>query len=270
MKKHNIDKLLKDWAARREERRKDTSELAKRITSRIRNEPSPVPSRELSGGEPRPNPYAVGLATAAVTAIAVAGFFFAWPFAENGLRADPARTITISPAETHEKQKLMAEMGNVFQSGLLWVSESNDHMQINVADSWSKHAGNGVPVLLKVLLLRQTDNAEEPLVIWKGNVIARSEQIITVNPTSDKPENRMTFWLYPLNSNGVLVDFDLRFKTPFHLRSSSANHVVTNRPSRVLSAGGGNGQYKMFLAAAQLRKTDRCSSQNFQKERTSL
>ncbi len=269
MKKHNIDKILKDWAARREERRKDTSELVQRITSRVRKEPSPVPSRELSGGEPRPNPYAVGLATAAVTAIAVAGFFLAWPFAENGLRADPAGTITIHQKERHEKQKLLTEMDNVFQSRLQWVSESNDRMQINVADSRSKQAGNGVPVLLKVLLLRQTDNGEDPQVTWKGNVIARSEQVITVNPTSDKPENRMTFWLYPLNSSGVLVDFDLRFKTPFHLRSSSTNHVVTKRPSRVLSAGGGNGQYKMFLAAAQLRETDRCS-QNSQKERTGL
>ncbi|MFW5996435.1 MAG: hypothetical protein ACOCZS_02870 [Verrucomicrobiota bacterium] len=257
MKKHDIDKILKDWADRQTVCRDDMSDLAQHIMERVRNKPTPAQSRELSGRNRRPNPYAIGLATAAATAIAVAGIFLAWPSAKNGLRPNPS-AINIREKETHEKQKLLAEMRNVFQSDLQWVSDSNSNVQINVVDSHSKHTHteDEAPVLLKIMLLRQTDKRENPQVIWEGDLMARSQQVITVNPDPDIPKNKMTFWLYPLNDNGVLVDFDLRFEEPEHLHSSSANHVVTKHPSRVLSTGNGSGEYKMYLSAAQLKETD--------------
>lgn len=256
--KHDIDKLLKDWAAGRSDHSdNDVTRLYEQIAAQVRTEKRPVGRNATQRRGWQRIPRTIAYSTAAAMALVIVAVYLARPRKPSVAGKRPVtEQIVIRDRDRSEKRELFAEMNRLFETGLEWIVETEQKVQIRVADGSSTPAAPSQALLLNVLLLWQPQGQDRRETLWKGSIVARSEQVVTVTPDPDVPENTLKLWLYPLNQDGIVVDFDLDYRHPLNVRMSSASHMVTARPIPVFRTGGSSGgKYELYMSAVKLTDT---------------
>lgn len=250
MKRTKLDNLLRKWAADNSVTDKSLAVVTDRISSRIRAESVPAPPCPDKRFMYHKRYVFGGLAAAAMILLIglIPGLILFFNSDARGIDA----MVTIQPADTYATSRVFAETQRVFDSGLQWLAESDGQVEIGLSDDSHHKSAYRQPLLLKVLLLQRRGVRGHGRILWKGKIVTGSEQLITVTPDTENPGNTLKLWMYSLNGAGIMVDFSLDFDTPAGIHASSANHVISRKPVRVLSTRRGDATYEMYIAATKL------------------
>jgi hypothetical protein len=147
-------------------------------------------------------------------------------------------------------QTLLSEMDRLFDERLAWVAETNETIALGLDE---KSFARGPHVVVRVVVLKRSPDANSWQPVWTGDVVSRSEERVQIRSASDA--SRLSLWTHVLPDGAVAVDTELGLESngPVWNSSTVQQSLV---PLQVLSARAQGGEFQIWQTAALLPEAE--------------
>ena len=98
---------------------------------------------------------------------------------------------------------------------------------------------------------RRSSGSSAWQLVWKMDVVSRSEEMIRVNPAADG-QSELELWTYALPDGSIAVDSDFSLANAGPLHASSSVLHQNSNPLMVTTLRSGQTEYRVFQAVAVL------------------
>ncbi len=261
MRREDLDRLLREWAARHRVEGPEARRLADRIVDAL-DRPGPTDDPGVDVPQVR-MPLRAKFAWAMLGAAATLAILSVWLWAfRSGPRhevvavADPE--VDISQPQIEANARLFDETTRLFGPDLRWITETAGEVQLEVQPVVGTPAP-GSPVLwIRVLVVRRGVGESSWRTLLTTDVLTRSEQYVEARPDPNG-ENRLALWGYVLPDGNVAVDSRLRLTAPTRLSADVSNVFPSGKPVQILSLATEEGETRVFQVVTLLPGGDTVS-----------
>ncbi len=264
IKDQDLDRILKEWASAHAFDGRDREALEQRILSQFReNHPIDTsrPTTREFGGRWRLRSVAVLTATAAALALVTLVVHKIvvrdqLDLAIVGTDAEPFTPALLSWKDADHGKHLLAELQNVFDRKVIWVSEDSKEVSVGVAPS-SEFPGpaGDVFVAIRVTLVGRRAASESWKVIDTINVIAGQQETVELAQGSAAGSG-VFVWAYPLADGSIAIDLSGWKAGPDKVSISSSNVVKPGQLSTIREYTKDGMEYRVFQATELLKSDD--------------
>jgi hypothetical protein len=192
---------------------------------------------------PRILPFAAALVSCALAVTLVLRFSGERP-------ATSAAPPAASQLPLEHLQTLLSEMDRMFDERLAWVAETNETISLGLEE---KFFSRGPHVVVRVVVLKRSPDANSWQPIWTGDVVSRSEERVQFSSASDA--SRLSLWTHVLPDGAVAVDTELGLQSNGPVWSSSTVQQ-SQVPLQVLSASAQGDEFQIWQTAALLPEAE--------------
>lgn len=238
---NNLDSLLKNWSRRSRYREDQLSDLLNRTRLAVAED------RERPQAQRTAHPHAWRyiLQGAVLASILLIGVYLLIP------------TRSVSPLDAtgiaeHEKN-VFREVDRLFDHNLRWAALVNNELKMGI-DEEREGPGAEPEFVVRMIIVSREKDQEQWKMLWKADVLARTEEFINVPLDSDA--QRLGLWLYRVNGNQYALDAHLNMQTPFVVDFTAMNVVKVGEPRQMMEFEDLSAEYRIYHVIQTL---DECS-----------
>lgn len=256
MKKDNLDRILKEWAATHTMDEAHAEALEDRILA------DAAGRRLLFLADPSDRGR-IGLwhrlvYAALGAAAAVLVMVLAMPKhdtrQDKPVDADGAscQLIPFSESEVAANARLFREMRAVFPQNLKWVASSDNDLRVGVEPVRDEVLTDAPATFVRVVVIGRSGSEERWRRLWGTDVLMYSEEVVEVipDPTSG---NRLLLWAYPVSEELVAVDSEVVLAEPIRVAVSTSQILQHGKPAQIASLSTADAEYRVLQMATVLR-----------------
>lgn len=255
--------MLLEWASINAPGERDIQSLQQRLYSRLL-EKKPVDISSLRPTEPvsrwRWRNVSIPIAAAAAlvfVSLAVHKVAVRDPLdrAIVGTGVEPFAPALLTRRDAEHDKHLLAELQNVFDRKVIWISQDSKEVSVGVASSSESPAmARDGFVAIRVTLVARRAPSDSWKVIDMIDVIAGQQQ--TVELAQNSPAGSGIFvWAYPMTDGAIAVDISGWKAGPDKVSISSSNVLKPGQLSTIREYTKDGMEYRVFQAT-ELLKTD--------------
>jgi hypothetical protein len=245
----SLDQSLREWARRAAPGEERARALEQRIAAAVAREARLGPARAPAGW--------LGIAVRPLAAFALgaaaAALVFGFGLFRQGGSADAQALALARPANgALAVGQLYAEAERMFGTGLRWIRQSGDQVELGLDPADGPVVGHGGgAVAVHITVLRRTAGDTQWHKAWETDVLSRTEQLVDLAPEA-ATGNRLRLWLYPVGGQSMAVDTWFSLKAPLSLDTQQSSVVREGVPSRVVDIVEGDTEYRVFQTVTRL------------------
>ena len=206
----------------------------------------------------RPDRWAAGFAvgSAMMLLISVGVFWFAVQDQSSVPSVDlPPDYAWLRDEQIQNKEVLLTEMENMFDSQLAWLAETGDRVEFGL----DRSSGGDVEQLpsdatrlaVRVVVERRPQGSEDWQLAWALDVVSRSEEIVRVAPR-DADGNELRLWTYQLPDGLIAIDSDLQLAGRDQFQATTSGIQQDRQPVQILTTRDKGTEYRVFQTVAVL------------------
>jgi hypothetical protein len=157
-----------------------------------------------------------------------------------------APPVAITPERLAHDAKLFAELERMFGPQLRWVAEAEGAIEMGIEpDATAAPSVDSQPVTLRLTVVRRGPGEVNWSVMWSVNVLARSEQLVTL-PRTTVESPSLLVWTYLLPDGKIACDAELSWggQEGFHVTASELQTAGDIR--EVAAEEDGGVEYRVF------------------------
>jgi len=206
----------------------------------------------------RPNRWAAGFAvgSAMMLLVSLGVFWFALQdhgsVPENDLPPDYA---WLRDEQIQNKEVLLAEMENMFDSRLAWLAETGDRVEFGLdrssAGDVEQPASDATRLAVRVVVERRPQGSADWQLAWALDVVSRSEDVVRVAPRG-ADGNELRLWTYQLPDGLIAIDSELQLAGRDRFHATTSGIQEDRQPVQVLTTRDKGTEYRIFQTVAVL------------------
>lgn len=257
MKKAPLNRLLREWAKRREPEPEGMEQLATRISSELRRHRFMhlEQTAERPGLHRRVIRFALaGIGAAAALAVGLYVFMSNGKNEVRSVRRTVAadQGLAITEEAVRESTRLFHQMDEALDCHLRWLVETDAHVDLGVNGDRSPEDFASKPlVMLRIVIAKRRgeDGRWQPVRDIKA--LTRGEEFIEVNQEKNT-DPELALWVYALGEDEIVVDTALSLNDPVRISGSFQNILKCGKPIRIHSFRDNRQEYRITQVAALL------------------
>lgn len=249
--KDYLQDRLRAWAALHEAKPEQLDALSQRVMSGLARAPqltTEMPSFRLQFYQKLG--YACAGALVAVTALALVALLRPGTGEEDRLSS-----VCMSSSGQLDRdvtaQKLFKEVSRLFPHQLRWIAQSNGDVGLGLESDATGSIPDTPAMSIRLVVLSRKTSETKWREAWATDIIVHAEDMVDITP-SRHSNNRMHFWVFPLENGKVAVETDLALEQPLTLSSRLNTVVEIGKPTEVATVRMGDAEYKIFQTVKPL------------------
>ena len=260
-KDQDLDRILKEWASSHEPEKRDIESLEQRLLSRLLDQQpvgiSRFATRETGSHGRWRNVAVLTAAAAALVFVSLAIHKIAvresLDMANAGSGTEPFAPALLTQTDAEHGKRLLAELQNVFDRQVIWISEDSTEVSVGVSPASEAHVTppDGF-VAIRVTLVARRAPSESWKVVDEMNVIAGEQQAVEL-PQGSQADSGVFVWAYPLADGSIAVDFSGWKAGPDKVSISSSNVLKPGQLSTIREYTKDGVEYRVFQATELLK-----------------
>jgi hypothetical protein len=171
--------------------------------------------------------------------------------AVNG--AEPFTPALLTHTDAEHGKRLLAELQNVFDRQVIWISEDSKEVSVGVSPSSEAPATSRDSfVAIRMTLVARRAPSKSWKVVDAINVIAGQQQAVEL-PQGSQTDSGVFVWAYPLADGSIAVDLSGWKAGPDKVSISSSNVLKPGQLSTIREYTQDGVEYRVFQATELLK-----------------
>jgi|GEM_PF-1398452 hypothetical protein len=206
----------------------------------------------------RPDRWAVGFAvgSAMMLLVSVGVFWFALQDHGSVSESDlPPDYAWLRDEQIQNKEVLLAEMENMFDSQLAWLAETGDRVEFGLdrsaAGDVEQLPSDATRLAVRVVVERRPQGSADWQLAWALDVVSRSEEVVRVAPRN-ADGNELRLWTYQLPDGLIAIDSELQMAGRDQFHGTTSGIHQDRQPVQILTGRDKGTEYRVFQTVAVL------------------
>ena len=252
MKTNELDRKLKEWAARNRPAEAALAELEAKIRGTLAAEPPPKYWREAAvfrGTSPR------WLAVAAALALLLGGVrhFAQRRSAElqaaNGNGSAALADFTVE--QLAARRDILDEMESLFAGQVRWVRLDADGLRLGLAQQASAAEPRAQRLAVRTVVVAREPDQKNWRTVWSSDVLTRTEEYVEIAPEPGAAGGRV-MWVHRLPDGRYVVDAEIAWPEARLPRAYETRVLSVGKPERILTQTAEGHEYRVYQSIEPL------------------
>ena len=252
MKTNELDKQLKEWAARNRPAEAALAELEAKIRGALAAEPPPKFRREATifrGTAPR------WLAVAAALALLLGGV---WHFAQrrsaelqaaNGNGSAALADFTVE--QLAARRDILDEMESLFAGQVRWVRLDADGLRLGLAQQASAAEPRAQRLAVRTVVVAREPDQKNWRTVWSSDVLTTAEEYVQI-ASEPGAAGGMEMWVHRLPDGRYVVDAEIDWPEARLPRAYETRVLSVGKPERILTQTAEGHEYRVYQSIEPL------------------
>ena len=252
MKTNELDKQLKEWAARNRPAEAALAELEAKIRGALAAEPPPKFRREATifrGTAPR------WLAVAAALALLLGGV---WHFAQrrsaelqaaNGNGSAALADFTVE--QLAARRDILDEMESLFAGQVRWVRLDADGLRLGLAQQASAAEPRAQRLAVRTVVVAREPDQKNWRTVWSSDVLTTAEEYVQI-AAEPGAAGGMEMWVHRLPDDRYVVDAEIDWPEARLPRAYETRVLSVGKPERILTQTAEGHEYRVYQSIEPL------------------
>ena len=253
MKTNELDKQLKEWAARNRPAEAALAELEAKICRALAAAPPAAHVRraraDFRGTAPR------WLAAAAAVALLLGG---GWHLAHrraaelqaaNGNGSAALADFTAEQLEA--RRDILDEMESLFAGQVRWVRLDADGLRLGLAQRAAVAEPRAQRLAVRTVVMVREQNQKTWQTVWSSDVLTRTEEYVEIAPESGAAGG-LEMWVHRLPDGRYVVDAEIDWPEARLPRAYETQVLSVGKPERILTQTAEGHEYRVYQSIEPL------------------
>ena len=249
-----IQDLLRAWAALHEAKPAQLEALTNRVSTAIASHRHYVVERPAIHF-----PFYQKLGYACAGGLVVVMGFALVALLRTG-KCETARVPGIGLASSGQAERdisaqtLFKEVSRLFPQQLRWIAQSNGEVGLGLESDATSSIPDTPAMSIRLVVLSRKAPEMKWREAWTTEIIVHAEDLVEVTP-SRQSNNRMQFWVFPLQNGKIAVETDMTLEYPLTIASRLNTVVGIGAPAEVATVRMEDVEYKILQTVKPLQNT---------------
>lgn len=156
-------------------------------------------------------------------------------------------------------QTLFTEVSRLFPHQLRWIAQSSGEVGLGLESDATSSIPNTPAMSIRLVVLSRKTPETKWREAWTTDIIVHAEDLVDITP-SRHSNNRLHFWVFPLQNGKVAVETDMALESPLVLSSRLNTVMNAGEPTEVATVRIGDEEFKIFQTVKPLHVVEALSS----------